>query len=109
MRSACASSSRPRTTAYRKPAGASWRMCGSSIEPRRRLERTLLCPPLLLSLAGFFLLEHPMSHDSTLPAASGRQGFAAACLLGALLAWLALAPRHFPAPSAPGRTPSAAG
>jgi hypothetical protein len=50
-----------------------------------------------------------MSHDSALPAASGRQGFAAACLLGALLAWLALAPRHFPMPSRPGGAPSAAG
>jgi hypothetical protein len=50
-----------------------------------------------------------MSHDSALPAASGRQGFAAACLLGALLAWLALAPRHFPTPSSPGGAPSAAG
>jgi hypothetical protein len=50
-----------------------------------------------------------MSHDSALPAASGRQGFAAACLLGALLAWLALAPRHFPAPAASGGAPAAAG
>jgi hypothetical protein len=42
-----------------------------------------------------------MSHESVLPRAAGAQGFAAACLLGALLAWLALAPRHMPAPSAP--------
>ncbi|ALK95317.1 hypothetical protein AB595_26590 [Massilia sp. WF1] len=50
-----------------------------------------------------------MSHDSVLPATSGRQGFAAACLLGALLAWLALAPRHFPAPSTHIGAPAAGG
>jgi hypothetical protein len=37
-----------------------------------------------------------MSHESALPGAAGYQGLAAACLLGALLAWLALAPRHLP-------------
>jgi hypothetical protein len=47
-----------------------------------------------------------MPHDSALPVAdahvpSGRSGLAAACLFGALLAWLALAPRHEPTP--PGR------
>jgi hypothetical protein len=49
-----------------------------------------------------------MSHESAVPAA-GYQGLAAACLLGALLAWLALAPRHIPTPHAPGDAPSAAG
>jgi hypothetical protein len=41
-----------------------------------------------------------MSHESALPGAAGIQGLAAACLLGALLAWLALAPRQLPAPDA---------
>jgi hypothetical protein len=50
-----------------------------------------------------------MSHESALPGAAGYQGLAAACLLGALLAWLALAPRHVPTPSASGRAPSAGG
>jgi hypothetical protein len=50
-----------------------------------------------------------MSQESALPGAAGYQGLAAACLLGALLAWLALAPRHVPTPSAPGATPSAGG
>lgn len=50
-----------------------------------------------------------MSHDSALPRAAGVQGLAAACLLGALLAWLALAPRHLPTPDAASRTPAAAG
>jgi hypothetical protein len=50
-----------------------------------------------------------MSHESALPgAAAGVQGLAAACLLGALLAWLALAPRHLPTPPAPGAAPSSA-
>jgi hypothetical protein len=48
-----------------------------------------------------------MSHESALPGAAGYQGLAAACLLGALLAWLALAPRHIPTPPAPGVAPSA--
>jgi len=50
-----------------------------------------------------------MSHDAVLPRAAGVQGLAAACLLGALLAWLALAPRHLPAPAAATRTPAADG
>jgi hypothetical protein len=50
-----------------------------------------------------------MSHESALPGAAGYQGLAAACLLGALLAWLALAPRHVPTPSAPGGAPSTGG
>ena len=50
-----------------------------------------------------------MSHDSALPGAAGMQGLAAACLLGALLAWLALAPRQLPVPDAASRTPAAAG
>ncbi len=50
-----------------------------------------------------------MSHQSALPGAAGVQGLAAACLLGALLAWLALAPRHVPAPPTPGTAPAAAG
>jgi hypothetical protein len=50
-----------------------------------------------------------MSHESALPGAIGYQGLAAACLLGALLAWLALAPRHFPTPLAGGAAPPAAG
>jgi hypothetical protein len=50
-----------------------------------------------------------MSHESALPGAAGYQGLAAACLLGALLAWLALAPRHLPTPAAPGTAPSASG
>jgi hypothetical protein len=50
-----------------------------------------------------------MSHESALPGATGYQGLAAACLLGALLAWFALAPRHFPAPSAARTAPSTAG
>lgn len=40
-----------------------------------------------------------MSNDAVLPAAAGFRGLAAACLLGALLAWLALAPHRLPAPS----------
>jgi hypothetical protein len=48
-----------------------------------------------------------MSHESALPGAAGYQGLAAACLLGALLAWLALAPRHLPTPVASGAAPSA--
>jgi hypothetical protein len=48
-----------------------------------------------------------MSHDSALP--DGRHGLAAACLLAALLAWLALAPRHLPTlPAAEGTPPAAA-
>jgi hypothetical protein len=50
-----------------------------------------------------------MSHESALSGAAGYQGLAAACLLGALLAWLALAPRHLPMPPAPGAAPSAGG
>jgi hypothetical protein len=51
-----------------------------------------------------------MSHESALPrAAAGARGLAAACLLGALLAWLALAPRHLPAPDAANKAPTAAG
>jgi hypothetical protein len=49
-----------------------------------------------------------MSHESALPGAAGVQGLAAACLLGALLAWLALAPRHLPTPLMPDAAPSAA-
>jgi hypothetical protein len=50
-----------------------------------------------------------MSHESALPRAAGYQGLAAACLLGALLAWLALAPRHLPTPSTADRAPAAGG
>jgi hypothetical protein len=50
-----------------------------------------------------------MPHDSALPAPSGRLGFAAACLLGALLAWFALAQRQVPTQSATERAPPAAG
>jgi hypothetical protein len=50
-----------------------------------------------------------MPHDSALPVPSGRSGLAAACLFGALLAWLALAPRHLPAPPAMNGAPSASG
>jgi hypothetical protein len=50
-----------------------------------------------------------MSHDSALPVTSGRSGLAAACLFGALLAWLALTPRHLPAPSARDGAPPASG
>jgi hypothetical protein len=50
-----------------------------------------------------------MSHDSVLPGTAWVQGLAAACLLGALLAWLALAPRHLPMPDAANKTPAAAG
>jgi uncharacterized protein (UPF0248 family) len=50
-----------------------------------------------------------MSQESALPGAAGVQGLAAACLLGALLAWLALAPRHFPAPAAGDTPPPSAG
>jgi hypothetical protein len=46
---------------------------------------------------------------SALPGAAGVQGLAAACLLGALLAWLALAPRHLPAPPAVDTARPAAG
>lgn len=49
-----------------------------------------------------------MSRESVLPAA-GVQGLAAACLLGALLAWLALAPRHLPAPPTIATAPSMPG
>jgi hypothetical protein len=49
-----------------------------------------------------------MSHESALPGAAGVQGLAAACLLGALLAWLALAPRHLPMPRAPDTAASSA-
>jgi hypothetical protein len=50
-----------------------------------------------------------MSIETALPRAAGYQGLAAACLLGALLAWLALAPRHLPAPPAANRAPGAGG
>jgi hypothetical protein len=50
-----------------------------------------------------------MSHESALPGAAGVQGLAAACLLGALLAWLALAPRHVPAPPASSAAASGGG
>ncbi len=50
-----------------------------------------------------------MSHDSALPRAAGARGLAAACLLGALLAWLALAPRHLPAPADADKAPAATG
>jgi hypothetical protein len=55
-----------------------------------------------------------MPHDSALPVAdahvpSGRSGLAAACLFGALLAWLALAPRHLPTPPGRDGAPSASG
>jgi hypothetical protein len=50
-----------------------------------------------------------MSHESALPGAAAYQGLAAACLLGALLAWLALAPRHVPTPPAAGSAPSTGG
>jgi hypothetical protein len=49
-----------------------------------------------------------MSRESVLPAA-GVRGLAAACLLGALLAWLALAPRHLPAPPTIATAPSMPG
>jgi hypothetical protein len=55
-----------------------------------------------------------MPHDSALPdpdghVPNGRSGLAAACLFGALLAWLALAPRHPPAPPGRDGAPSASG
>jgi hypothetical protein len=55
-----------------------------------------------------------MPHDSALPVADahvprGRSGLAAACLFGALLAWLALAPRHLPTPPGRDGAPSASG
>jgi hypothetical protein len=55
-----------------------------------------------------------MPHDSALPVPdghvpNGRSGLAAACLFSALLAWLALVPRHLPALPAGDGAPSASG